>query len=677
MLVVHGAPGFLAVRSISPRLRLSFVCVLSAIALLATLPVPAATSDLRVAIYSGTGAESDKILAMFRAVQAAGHAPLAITTSDILNGRLNTDEFDVFVIPSGEDGKRCCAGKYSDIDSLDKLATKNAMRAYLESGGGIVAIEAGAFFASKNGGTLDIYPANYQWTEPAPGKRTLEIVDPAFGSGTQEAWMSYGGGYFDVAAGTTTVAVDDQGLPVVVHAPHGAGRVILSSFSLELRGDSELDWTVWDNWAMGGVHQNSAGAWELLGRMIGWAYNGDPSAPSLFRFDNPSGHRVAILASHTSDGGAWPGLLPGVARSIENSGHVPLAIRFEEIITGRLIAENFRALTVPGGYSYGYKVGLDGHEQRIRDFIDAGGGYYGICAGSFYTAETLTWEGRDYPYALAIYKGPIIGPIDDIAPWPEYFPTPLDISGDPVIGDLGSIRQMYYGGGYHGIPDPAVQGSVVHTAGTFAYGGSANGLSAVVRYNYGNGRVFLVTTHPESRAGSEVDWMFWDDYEYDSTTPVSNADNPWLLVNAAFNNWITGPPPTLLCTDPPDDDGDGMADHCDCAPTDPTAHAIPPEVLLLAVGEDRETLTWESAAPVSGPGTLHDVIRGRIGEWPVGSGAGESCFANGLAGSTTIDADTPAPGAGFWYLVRARNACGAGTCGESSADGERPGSVCS
>jgi glutamine amidotransferase-like uncharacterized protein len=524
-----------------------YIGLLFAIALLVpfifrAVPTQAASTGLRVGIYSGTGAESDKILALFRAVAANGHSPLAITRSDILQGRLTRANFDVFILPAGEDGKRCCAGHYSDDgDSLGGIPAQDAIRAYLNSGGGMVGIEAGANFGSINGGTLDVYKANYNTITTAIGKQTMTIVDATFGSGAQEAWQSYGGGYFSTVAGATVVAKDSANRPVIVRAPYNAGRVIMSAWDLELRGDSELDWTIWDNWAMGGAHANSAGAWSMLGRMIGWAYNGDSSAPTLSVTPNPSGARVAVLASHNTDGGAWPGLLPAVARSIEYSGHVPLAIRFQEIKDNRLTAANFKVLTVPGGYAYGYKTGLAGHEQKIRDFLTLGGGYYGICAGAFYAPDTIVWEGKTYAYPLQIYKGISTGPVADLAPWPQYVLTPMNVSGDAVIGNLGTIQQMYYGGGSFSIPTVAQQGTTVYTASTFAYSGTDGGKPGMVRYTYGAGHVVLITTHPEARAGSNLDWMYWDNFAVNSNTPVSNPDNPWTVVNSALDNWLTLP----------------------------------------------------------------------------------------------------------------------------------------
>ena len=33
--------------------------------------------------------------------------------------------------------------------------------------------------------------------------------------------------------------------------------------------------------------------------------------------------------------------------------------------------------------------------------------------------------------------------------------------------------------------------------------------------------------------------MFWDNYAYNSTAPMNNADNPWVVMAAIFNNWLT------------------------------------------------------------------------------------------------------------------------------------------
>jgi hypothetical protein len=83
---------------------------------------------------------------------------------------------------------------------------------------------------------------------------------------------------------------------------------------------------------------------------------------------------------------------------------------------------------------------------------------------------------------------------------------------------------------------------------------------------------------------------------------------------------------------------------------------------------DKATQTWSAATPAVA-GTLYDVVRGSVTELPVGSGAAETCLAPGISVTSAADAATPPPGAGYWYLVRGRNACGIGTWGFRAVDG--------
>lgn len=505
----------------------------------------AAASGLRVAIYAGTGAEATTMLALFRAVAAVGHQPMAITTADVERGQLVNAAIDVLVIPPGEAGRACCVGYYGDTTALGGFAAQAAIRAFVSAGGGVVAEDAGALFAAANGGTLDLYTGTYIAQQGSAGPAPLTITDPLFGPGSVTAWRGAGTGYFTAPPlGATTVAVDAQGRAAIVRQAFGAGRVVLTAFTLELRGDTTLDWTIWDDWVTGGVHAGSAQAWATLGRLIGWASPAmDAGAPVVAPAPLPPGAQVAVLAEHTLDGGAWPGLLPAVGRSIEASGHVPLAIRFQDVHAGRLTLATFKVLTVPGGYAYGYKTGLAGAEAHIRRFVRSGGGYYGICAGSFYASPSVVWQQVAYPYQLALYPAETVGPIDDIAPWPHYALASVDLA-DPLLALGGRVQALYYGGGYHRLPatDPRLRstpwGAPAPVA-TFTTS-SAAGQAGIVRYGYGLGHVALSTMHLEARAGSAADdWLLWDDSDAFTGAPVVNPDNPWTIVQALFNAWLT------------------------------------------------------------------------------------------------------------------------------------------
>jgi hypothetical protein len=122
-----------------------------------------------------------------------------------------------------------------------------------------------------------------------------------------------------------------------------------------------------------------------------------------------------------------------------------------------------------------------------------------------------------------------------------------------------------------------------------------------------------------------------------------------------------------------DADNDGVGDPCDAAPADSGAFAFPGEVQDLAFDDDKAAMTWLSASLTAGAATVHDVVRGGLDAFPVGAG---TCVVSGFGGDRTTDAAVPAPGHGFWYLVRARNSIGVGTYGYRTGGLERITTAC-
>ena len=85
-----------------------------------------------------------------------------------------------------------------------------------------------------------------------------------------------------------------------------------------------------------------------------------------------------------------------------------------------------------------------------------------------------------------------------------------------------------------------------------------------------------------------------------------------------------------------------------------------PDPLLF---ETRTLLSWQDASAAGADS--YNVYRGPLSE--LGSGAYGECFAAGVTPTSIEDTQTPAPAAGFFYLVAGVNAGGEGPLGESSS----------
>jgi len=101
----------------------------------------------------------------------------------------------------------------------------------------------------------------------------------------------------------------------------------------------------------------------------------------------------------------------------------------DSYIENNELVGNFDVLFFPGGDFTAYanqinSVGL----QNIRDFINAGGGYLGICGGGYFACDQVTWRSQTIDMPLDIFNGLGYGPIDEIAPWLEYTMTSITMN---------------------------------------------------------------------------------------------------------------------------------------------------------------------------------------------------------------------------------------------------------
>ena len=110
------------------------------------------------------------------------------------------------------------------------------------------------------------------------------------------------------------------------------------------------------------------------------------------------------------------------------------------------------AYVMPGGYSTFQRHGLgQGGMESLRQFVDQGGRYLGICAGGYVATKDVHWEEKHYPYPLELFDGTAEGALDSIAPWPRDAAVALKLTRAGKSRGLSEAAEgtFYYKGGPH------------------------------------------------------------------------------------------------------------------------------------------------------------------------------------------------------------------------------------
>jgi glutamine amidotransferase-like uncharacterized protein len=284
-----------------------------------------------------------------------------------------------------------------------------------------------------------------------------------------------------------------------------------------------------------------------------------------------------------SGSGTWEDSIVAFENFLEWKGLTWQEIGKNDINKRKLIG-NFRGLFMPGGWAGNYNQAINSAgDQHIRDFINQGGAYIGMSAGAFYACDITIWEGDVLDYPSDIFDGDCIGPIDEIAPWPEYVMTTMNIDQsheanlyEPVQRDV-----LYYGEPYF----VAHQGQEMLTMATWIVPANpvADGAPGIISFNYGQGRVVLVGPHPEIEEDDSRDGT---NFAEELSDGADGSDWPflWTAVDWMLQDPITLPPGTQpkQCNDGIDNDEDGYIDWpddlgCDNLGDDDETDPLPPQ----------------------------------------------------------------------------------------------------
>ncbi|MBE0642485.1 MAG: hypothetical protein IH600_00215 [Bacteroidetes bacterium] len=235
------------------------------------------------------------------------------------------------------------------------------------------------------------------------------------------------------------------------------------------------------------------------------------------------------------DEGAWEDGVIAFEHFLDWKGLTHLRVDAARINAGAL-APQFRCLYMPGGYAYDYKRKITGRgETNIRDLVSTGGAYVGICAGAYFAADHVDWEGGSFPYTLGLFKGTARGALAEIKAWPDYALTTVSMNPDHPItrSQPRSLTTMYFGGPAF-LPDP---GFIVDTLATWDAAGNQ---PAMVAFPHGSGHVLLLGPHPEIEENDARDGT---SFGFELTDPESE----WSFLWGAMD-WVLGNPVTDTVT---------------------------------------------------------------------------------------------------------------------------------
>lgn len=243
------------------------------------------------------------------------------------------------------------------------------------------------------------------------------------------------------------------------------------------------------------------------------------------------GQSTVDVAIYTGPG-TWEYSITAMKNFLEWKGLSFEEINAWEINHGKLSDNKYKIIFMPGGWADNYRKSInDQGNQNIREFVANGGGYTGMSAGAYYAADYIIWEGEKYEYPLDLFKGYARGPISEIAPWPEYVMTTINMEKTHEINQYEPPTEsvLYYG-------EPVFEANSGQPIENLAYwnvpGTSwAHKKPAIIAFPYENGRVILFGPHPEIEENSERDGnSFGEELDDEgSDWPLLWTSFDWLL----------------------------------------------------------------------------------------------------------------------------------------------------
>ena len=201
-----------------------------------------------------------------------------------------------------------------------------------------------------------------------------------------------------------------------------------------------------------------------------------------------------------------------------------------QTINTTVLKDFYKAIYFPGGDADYYNADINSTGiQHIQDLISNNGAYIGMCAGAEFACDKLIWQGFEIDYPLDLFQGEAIGPIDELAIWPDYTMTTVTMNLESEINQFEPENEdiLYWGGTTF---SPYV-GTNIDTIATFD--GFFNH-PAMIKFSYGTGRVLLISPHPEIEEDSNRDGV-------NVAEELNDNGSDWFFLWTA-TDWLLGNP---------------------------------------------------------------------------------------------------------------------------------------
>jgi glutamine amidotransferase-like uncharacterized protein len=239
--------------------------------------------------------------------------------------------------------------------------------------------------------------------------------------------------------------------------------------------------------------------------------------------DTRSNDGAKLKVALYNDAGVWSTGFEHLKLFFASRGYAWLSINANQIKAGILVKEAPDVLVMPGGASWEYlsSLGEDG-ANKIRNYVNSGGAYVGICAGAFYAVSHREGGYATGKYGIGLLEGTAY---DGTALGTEPFIEGMMGFDVAVPGIPAELQMVLLGGPSFRYSESEARARNLEIVAKFP--GTDD--PAAIWFHYGKGRVFLAGPHLEIEENI-VQWEYRD------------PETDWPLLRIAFLSASTHQP---------------------------------------------------------------------------------------------------------------------------------------